>query len=135
MKSYLNHIQINIDPAARPFYKELFLLLGWSVLHEDEEVIGYGSSEKGSVWLVVTPGKGSSDYDQIGVNHVGLGVGEQGDVDAVAGFLKERNIPALFDTPRHRKEFAASESETYYQVMFESPDKVLLEVVYIGPRA
>ena len=28
-----------------------------------------------------------------------------------------------------------SESETYYQVMFESPDKVLFEVVYTGAKS
>jgi hypothetical protein len=56
-------------------------------------------------------------------------------VDTVAAFLRRKNVPALFGTPRHRPEFAEGEGQTYYQVMFTSPDHVLLEVVYIGPKA
>jgi hypothetical protein len=39
----------------------------------------------------------------------------------------------LFETPRHRPEFS-SEDSTYYQIMFESPDRILLEFVYTGPK-
>lgn len=135
MHSYLNHIQVNIDSASRPFYRELFALLGWRTLHEDENIAGYGGGEKGSIWFMSVSGKNATDYDQRGVNHVGIGVGEQQDVDAVAAFLKERNVPALFDTPRHRPEFSGGADTTYYQVMFETPDKALFEVMYTGSRA
>ncbi len=37
-------------------------------------------------------------------------------------------------TPRHRPEFSQGPDQTYYQVMFESPDRVLFEVVYTGPK-
>lgn len=40
----------------------------------------------------------------------------------------------IFDTPRHRPEFASNESETYYQIIFETPDKVQVEIVYIGAK-
>ena len=50
-------------------------------------------------------------------------------------FLKRKGVAALFGTPRHRPEFAEGPGETYYQVMFASPDNVLLEVVYIGTKA
>ena len=43
--------------------------------------------------------------------------------------------PLVEITPRHRPEFSASEHDTYYQIMFESPDRVLFEVVYEGPKA
>ncbi|OHA08453.1 MAG: hypothetical protein A3A44_00910 [Candidatus Sungbacteria bacterium RIFCSPLOWO2_01_FULL_60_25] len=135
MNSYISHIQVNIDPASRPFYRELFTLLGWKVLHEDADVAGYGGGEKGSVWFVSVPGKSATDYDERGVNHVGIGVGRAEDVDAVAGFLREKGVAALFGTPRHRPEFSGGEGQTYYQVMFETPDKALVEVVYTGPRA
>jgi hypothetical protein len=49
-------------------------------------------------------------------------------------YLKQHGIKALFETPRHRPEFSGSEAETYYQVMFESPDRILFEVVYTGPK-
>ena len=40
----------------------------------------------------------------------------------------------LFETPRHRPDFARSADQTYYQVMFEIPDHILLEVVYTGRK-
>jgi len=44
-------------------------------------------------------------------------------------------VALLFETPRHRPEFAQSPEQTYYQIMFETPDRILLEVVYIGVKA
>jgi hypothetical protein len=134
MRTYWNHLQVNVDPANRRFYKDLFTLLGWEVWHEDESMLGMGVEGKGSFWFASAPGKGTTDYDQRGVNHLGIRAEGQGDVDEVAGFLRRANVPPLFGTPRHRPEFAEGEGQTYYQVMFASPDNVLLEVVYIGPR-
>ena len=53
-------------------------------------------------------------------------------VHDVKSYLEKNNIVMLFDTPRHRPEFVSNKNETYYQIMFESPDKILFEVVYIG---
>jgi hypothetical protein len=135
MRSYWNHLQINIDPANRPFYKDLFTALGWAPWHEDENMLGMGVEGKGSFWFASAPGKHKGDYDQLGVNHIGVRAEEQKDVDAVATFLRQRHVPSLFGTPCHRPEFAEGVGETYYQVMFTSPDNVLIEVVYIGPKA
>ena len=135
MKSAWNHVQINVEPTNREFYKELFTLLGWANWHEDANMLGMGVEGKGSFWFASAPGKRKTDYDQLGVNHLGVRTEEQKDVDAVAAFSKQKSVPPLFGTPRHRPEFAEGEGQTYYQVMFASPDNVLLEVVYIGPKA
>ena len=58
----------------------------------------------------------------------------QADVDAAAAFLTARGVQHLFETPRHRPDFAHGEDTTYYQVMFESPDRILFEIVYTGPK-
>ena len=134
MNSAWNHVQLNIEPANRAFYKELFTLLGWANWHEDANMLGMGVEGKGSFWFASAPGKHKTDYDQLGVNHLGIRTEAQEDVDTVAAFLRGKHVPALFDTPRHRPEFAEGEGQTYYQVMFRSPDNVLLEVVYIGPK-
>ena len=126
---------INIDPANRAFYRDLFSLLGWDNWHEDANMLGMGVEGKGSFWFASAPGKHRTDYDQLGVNHLGIRAEEQKDVDTVAAFLRRKSVPPLFETPRHRPEFAEGEGQTYYQVMFTSPDNVLLEVVYIGPKA
>ena len=135
MNSYWSHTQFNIEPANRDFYRELFSLLGWAVWHEDANMLGLGVEGKGSFWFASAPGKQKTDYDQLGVNHVGVRVDDQRDVDTVAGFLKRKNVAPLFGTPRHRPEFAEGEGQTYYQVMFRSPDNILLEVVYIGSKS
>jgi catechol 2,3-dioxygenase-like lactoylglutathione lyase family enzyme len=134
MKSSWNHVQINIDPAHRGFYKELFTVLGWESWHEDATMLGMGVEGKGSFWFASAPGKHPTDYDQLGVNHLGIRTEAQGDVDTVVAFLRQKGVAPLFGTPCHRPEFAEGEGQTYYQVMFASPDNVLLEVVYIGPK-
>lgn len=52
--------------------------------------------------------------------------------------VRAENLPfyrdLLFGTPQHRPDFAADDAHTYYQVMFASPDRILLEVVYTGPK-
>jgi len=67
------------------------------------------------------------------MNHLAIGAESVADVDATAAWLTGRGIERRFETPRHREEFSG-EGQTYYQVMFESPDRVLFEVVYSGPR-
>ena len=48
-------------------------------------------------------------------------------------------VELVFETPHHRPEIIAGtggpEGFTYYQVMFASPDNLLFEVVYTGPKA
>ena len=49
-------------------------------------------------------------------------------------FSRRAALRTLFETPRHRPDFAHGEDTTYYQVMFESPDRILFEIVYTGPK-
>jgi catechol 2,3-dioxygenase-like lactoylglutathione lyase family enzyme len=78
------------------------------------------------------------DYDGRGTNHVAIGVNAQVDVDATVAYLRERDIAPLFETPRHRPEavtiVGGPDGDTYYQVMFATPDDLLFEVVYTGPK-
>jgi hypothetical protein len=62
-------------------------------------------------------------------------VSAQANVDAAAAYVKERGIAHLFETPRHRPDFSGDGDQTYYQVMFETPDRILLEIVYTGPKS
>jgi catechol 2,3-dioxygenase-like lactoylglutathione lyase family enzyme len=135
MESSLAHLQVNIRPENLGFYRELFGFLGWNTLYEAEGMLGTGGKNGASLWFVSEVNGATNDYDGAGVNHLGVGVGSQADVDATGAYLQEKGVAALFETPRHRPEFSASERETYYQVMFESPDRVLFEVVYTGPKS
>lgn len=134
MKTRLYHLQVNIAPANLPFYTELMGFLGWDTIFADEGILGVGAANGASLWFVPQMKEAANDYDGPGMNHIGVGADSIADVDAAVGYLEEHNIPALFETPRHRPEFASGPDQTYYQVMFESPDRVLFEVVYTGPK-
>lgn len=134
MQSHLSHLQINIDPANLPFYRDLMAFLGWRTIYADDTMLGV-VTQGPALWFTPAGKEVANDYDGPGMNHVSIGVTAQADVDSTAGYLSERGVALLFDTPRHRPEFSASEHHTYYQIMFESPDRVLFEVVYEGPKA
>ena len=140
MRSGLTHIQFNVDAANLAFYRDLFTFLGWDVLYDDDApgavMLGVGGSHGESLWF---SGSGATktvdnDYDGVGVNHIAIGAEAQADVDAAAAHLTQAGVELLFETPRHRSDFAESEDDTYYQIMFETPDRLLLEFVYSGPK-
>lgn len=136
MQTSLGHLQFNVQPHHLPFYKDLLAYLGWSPLYATEEMLGVGDAHGTSLWFIgqVKPGV-QNDYDGPGMNHLAFAAESQADVDAVVAYLAERGVPRLFETPRHRPEFAQDPTQTYYQVMFETPDRMLVEVVYTGPKA
>jgi catechol 2,3-dioxygenase-like lactoylglutathione lyase family enzyme len=132
MQTRVGHLQLNVAPGNLGFYRELSALLGLSTIYQDDGMLGVGAADGGSLWFAGLAKEVANDYDGPGMNHLGLGVGALADVDAVAAWLTERGVPRLFETPRHRPEFTDG-SSSYYQVMFESPDRILFEVVYTGP--
>lgn len=135
MKSHFYHIQVNVDFAkSNEFYKELMKLLGWEEIYADETMAGYKSGKIGDLWFIDAQKKEQTDYDKLGVNHFAIRVEKQSDVDEVVEFIKSKEVEPLFETPRHRPDFASSEDETYYQVIFETPDRVQVEIVYIGAK-
>src|SRR4051794_24448853 len=135
MQTSLAHIQFNVQAANLPFYKDLLAFLGWQTLFETDGMIGVVDTKGVSFWFVGQVNQAGNDYDGPGVNHLAVGVAAQADVDAAAAYLTKRQVKLLFETPRHRAEFTSSPEQTYYQVMFETPDRLLLEIVYTGPKA
>ncbi|MGI8854522.1 MAG: VOC family protein [Thermomicrobiales bacterium] len=135
MSTHLAHIQFNVHAEHVPFYRDLMAFLGWKTLFENEGMLGVADTSDDSLWFIGQVKAVSNDYDGPGMNHLAIGAESQADVDAVASHLKERGVELLFETPRHRPEFSQSDEQTYYQVMFESPDRILLEVVYTGPKS
>ena len=108
--------------------------LGWSIWYDDPALLGLGDSQNASLWFAAATRPVANDYDGPGANHLGLAVTAQADGDALIDFLKGRGVVTLFETPRHRPDFS-SPGQTYYQVMFESLDHILFEVVYTGPSS
>lgn len=134
MQSKISHIQFNVQAANLPFYKDLLAFAGLQTLYDGEDMLGVGDANETSLWFGTSVRDVVNDYDGPGMNHLALEVPAQSDVDAAVAWLAERGVPALFGTPRHNPEFSSAE-RTYYQVMFESPDRILFEIVYMGPKA
>jgi catechol 2,3-dioxygenase-like lactoylglutathione lyase family enzyme len=134
-KTTFGHMVVNIQEVNQSFYKDLFDFLGWKVLLDDPKVLGIEDENKVSLWFAEPIKKVNNDYDGIGMNHLAISVLSQAAVDETIVYLQKHNIKMLFETPRHRPEFCGSTDETYYQVMFESPDRILFEVVYTGIRS
>src|SRR3954447_11180883 len=134
MQSKISHIQFNVQAANLPFYKDLLAFAGLQTLYEGEGTLGVGDENETSMWFSTSAKDVANDYDGPGMNHLALDVPAQSDVDAAVAYLTECGVPALFGTPRHNPEFSSAE-RTYYQVMFESPDHILFEIVYMGPKA
>ena len=130
----LSHLQINVNAANLPFYNDLFALLAWNPIYSDDSTASFSDLGSASLWFIGAATDAANDYDGVGVNHIGLAADSQADVDKTVAFLEERGIERLFETPRHRPDFSQNEESTYYQVMFESPDGVLFEHVYTGPK-
>ena len=135
MKTHIGHLVFAIDSSNSAFYRELFTFLGWQVIHDGDDMLGLVDDSGISIWFGAATQSVSNDYDGPGLNHVAIATATQADVDATAAYLAERGVAHLFETPRHRPDFAMSPDDTYYQVMFETPDRIQVEVVYTGPRA
>ena len=134
MQSQLGHLQVNIAAANLPFYKGLMGFLEWHTIVEMEGMLGVVDKNGTSLWFVGYANGASNDYDGAGMNHLAFSVAAQSDVDSAAAYLTGEGVTLLFNTPQHRIEFAQGPDQTYYQVMFETPDRLLFEVVYIGPK-
>lgn len=130
----LGHMQFNVRAENLPFYRDLFIFLGWNLIGEWPGMIGLGATDGQSLWFGSQVKAVSNDYDGPGLNHLAFAAASVADVDEAVAWLEVHRIAALFETPRHRPEFASDDQSTYYQVMFETPDRILLEIVYIGAK-
>jgi len=130
----LAHLQVNVKQENLPFYRELLTELGWEPVLSADWAEAFQDVNGVSVWFIAGAKDVQNDYDGPGVNHIAFTAESQAAVDATVSWLNEQEITCLFETPRHRPDFAQSGDHTYYQVMFESPDCILFEHVYIGPK-
>jgi catechol 2,3-dioxygenase-like lactoylglutathione lyase family enzyme len=132
VKTYLGHIIFYGDPTNVGFYKALFEFLGWTTTSDEG---GSFSTTDGSRCTLYFEGESNGtphDHDGTGLNHLAVHTETQADVDATATYLKDKGVELLYGTPINRPEYADSENHLYYSAMFESPDGILLEVVYQG---
>lgn len=134
MQTKLGHLVFHIDSKNQGFYRDFLGFLGWQIFYDVEGMLAAGDGSGLSLWFNTAPKAVENDYDGPGLNHFAMHTATPAEVDEVAAWLAERGVEHLFSTPRHRPEFSSDANSTYYQVMFETPDRLLMEVVYIGPK-
>jgi catechol 2,3-dioxygenase-like lactoylglutathione lyase family enzyme len=134
VKTHLGHLVFHIDPANAGFYQDLFTFLGWTSIYDEGGVFGITNGGGCALWFEGEANGARNDYDGAGLNHLALAAEQQADVDAAAAYLRDKGVDLLFGTPANRPEHADSDHHLYYSAMFASPDGLLLEVVYTGPK-
>lgn len=134
MKTGIGHIQFNVQAEHVPYYKDLFGFLGWQTIAEDDGFLGLAGGNGESFWFVGEVKNIRNDYDGPGMKHIGVAADSVAAVDAAGAFLSGKGVELLFGTPCHRPDYADSKVDTYYQIMWETPDRILLEVVYTGSK-
>jgi catechol 2,3-dioxygenase-like lactoylglutathione lyase family enzyme len=130
MKASLYHLQLNVSRAALPFYRELLVYLGYTLMAEDEDTFGAANGTT-DLWIAATdPRFAPHPFHRKarGLNHIAFRVQTRTEVDRfVAEFLARHSIPTLYNGPRDYPEYR----DGYYAVFFEDPDRLKLEVAHI----
>jgi catechol 2,3-dioxygenase-like lactoylglutathione lyase family enzyme len=134
MKTHLGHLVFHIAPANAGFYKDLFAFLGWTSIYDEGGAFGVADGGACALWFEGEANGARNDYDGAGLNHLAIAAETQADVDAASTYLRGNGVELLFGTPCDRPEHADSADHRYYSAMFASPDRILLEVVYAGPK-
>ena len=111
-------------------YRKLFEYLEYPFIVDENYGIGVNTPQNASIWIMRTSKENLNNRDANGLNHIAFNVTSKEDVDIFTKeFLVPNNIELLFDTPKARPDFTG-DTGIYYQVMFELPGSLLIEVVY-----
>ena len=132
MTARLGHLVFYGDPQNVGFYKDLFEFLEWKTIYDDGGIFGTTDGTGCDLWFEGESNGAQNDHDGAGLNHLAVVTETKADVDRAVTHLKEKGVEMLFGTPCDRPEHAESENHHYYSAMFESPDRILFEVVYTG---
>ena len=130
MKTSLQHLSLNVSDFAKSasFYKDLLGYFEFKIQSEGEDYIGFSNGAT-DIWLGPAELKYSGNKfhrKNPGLNHLAFQVGSREEMDAfVEDFLKPRNIPTLYGSPKLFPEYTPD----YYAVYFEDPDRLKIEVL------
>lgn len=124
----VDHLSISVSDykASKDFYGRLLKFLGFKVLDEYEDAIGW-TNGKTRIWISPADPKGKKRkyrFGDIGFHHYAFRLGSKQDVDDLQKFLKR--IGAKIVDP------AGEYYENYYGVYFEDPDGLELEGMWYG---
>jgi catechol 2,3-dioxygenase-like lactoylglutathione lyase family enzyme len=126
----IDHISIRVGDYARSkdFYGKLFKLLGFKVLDEYPDAIGW-TNGKTRFWIGAADAEGKKHRHRIGdigFHHYAFELASRRDVDALEAFVKK--MGARIVDP------AGEYYDDYYAVFFLDPDGLKLEGMKWGER-
>lgn len=124
----VDHLGISVSDfeKSKKFYGNLLKFLGFKVLDEFEDTIGWTNGLT-RVWISSADSKGKKRkyrFGDIGFHHYAFRLGKRRDVDHLQNHLQK--IGAKIVDP------AGEYYENYYGVYFEDPDGLELEGMWYG---
>lgn len=127
----VDHIVIRVSDfkKSKAFYDKLFKFLGFKVLDEFGDAIGW-TNGKTRYWIGRADKKGRKHkyrLGDIGLHHYAFELRSRKDVDALQDFLKKELGATIVDP-------AGEYYDDYYAVFFLDPDGIKLEGMKWGER-
>jgi catechol 2,3-dioxygenase-like lactoylglutathione lyase family enzyme len=126
----IDHISVRVSDFERSkkFYAELFAFLGFEVLDEYDDAIGW-TNGKTRYWIGQADAQGKKRkyrIGDVGLHHYAFELRNRKDVDDLQAFLKK--IGATIVDP------AGEYYDDYYAVFFLDPDGIKLEGMKWGEK-
>jgi catechol 2,3-dioxygenase-like lactoylglutathione lyase family enzyme len=124
----VDHLSITVSDfeASKKFYGSVLKFLGFKLLDEYEDAIGW-TNGKTRIWISAAEPKGKKHpyhFGDIGFHHYAFRLSSQKDVDALQKFLKKMGAKIVDPAGEYYKD--------YYGVYFEDPDGLELEGMWYG---
>lgn len=126
----VDHISVRVSDFARSkaFYTKLFDFLGFKVLDEFDDAIGWTNGET-RYWIGQADTKGKKHkyrIGDVGLHHYAFELRSRKDVDALQAYLKKVGAPIV--------DPAGEYYDDYYAVFFLDPDGIKLEGMKWGEK-
>jgi catechol 2,3-dioxygenase-like lactoylglutathione lyase family enzyme len=124
----VDHLSISVSnfKASRAFYDRVLKFLGFKVLDEYEDAMGW-TNGKTRLWISGADRRDKKHkyrFGEIGFHHYAFRLGSKKDVDALQAFLKKSGTKIVDPAGEYYPD--------YYGVYFEDPDGLELEGMWYG---
>ncbi|MDR3608379.1 MAG: VOC family protein [Oligoflexia bacterium] len=124
----VDHLSLSVGDfkASKKFYGKIFKFLGFKVLDEYENGIGW-TNGKTRIWISQADTKGRKHkyrYGDVGFNHYAFRLGSCKEVYELESFLKKMGAKVV--------DPAGEYYDDYFGVYFEDPDGLELEGMWYG---
>ncbi|HEY3812295.1 MAG TPA: VOC family protein [Caulobacteraceae bacterium] len=127
----VDHLSIRVSDfqTSKTFYGKLFEFLGFTVLDEYDDAIGW-TNGRTRFWIGQADARGRRKKHRIGdvgFHHYAFELRSRADVDALQAFLKKRRVKIVDPADEYY--------DDYYAVFFLDPDGLKLEGCKWGEKS